>query len=219
MKMTHPVLFFSLIAINFVLAREASSEFKIVKFNISDSAEIDNEYVRVYKNYAACQTAQTPGFSTRVIVALTNVNIESSKGAVNLERGQIAVFRSEESYESPVGEYFEVAFKINYPPLKSPEEWIEPIKNTIIYEDEQFRVFEERLEPGDDRELHSHAQRIVVRLNEVKLTDPRFNPSGTSKGGIQIPNTVKFAEPIVHVVRNLSKIPLFNIVIEFKISH
>jgi hypothetical protein len=30
---------------------------------------------------------------------------------------------------------------------------------------------------------------------------------------------VKFAEPIVHVVRNLSDIPLFNIVIEFKVPH
>ena len=182
MKIIFVALLISSIALNFIPAREASSEFNIVKFDISDTAEIDNEYVRVYKNYAACQTAQTPGFGTRVIVALTNVNIESSMGAVNLERGQIAVFLSNESYESPTGEYFEVAFKTNYPPLKSPEEWIEPIKNTIIYEDEQFRVFEERLEPGDDRELHSHAQRIVVRLNEVKLTDPRFNPSGTSKG-------------------------------------
>ena len=219
MKKIYAVSLILFFAVKIAEANVTKLELLIFELSYSDTAEIDNEYVRVYKNYAACQTAQTPGFGTRVIVALTNVNIASGKGTVNLERGQIAVFRSNESYESPAGEYFEVAFKINYPPLKSPEKWIEPIKNTIIYEDEQFRVFEERLEPGDDRELHSHAQRVVVRLNEVKLTDPRFNPSGTSKGGIQIPNTVKFAEPIVHVVRNLSKIPLFNIVIEFKIPH
>jgi len=219
MKITFAILFIASMALNFIVVRGEPLEFQIVKFDVTDTAEIDNEYVRVYKNHASCQMAQTPGFGSRVIVALTNVDIESSRGEINLERGQIAVFHLNESYESPVGEYFEVAFKTNYPPLKSPEKWIEPIKNTIIYEDEQFRVFEERLEPGDERELHSHAQRIVVRLNEVKLTDPRFNPNGTPKGGIQVPNTVKFAEPIVHVVRNLSKIPLFNIVIEFKIPH
>ncbi len=100
-----------------------------------------------------------------------------------------------------------------------PEKWIEPLKNTILYEDEEFRVFEERLPGGDTRELHSHAQRVVVRLNEVQLTDPRYHEAGRSGTGIQVPNTVKYAEPIVHVVRNLSQAPLFNIVIEFKIPH
>jgi hypothetical protein len=58
----------------------------------------------------------------------------------------------------------------------------------------------------------------VVRLNEVQLTDPRTRPNGTPGGGIQVPNTVKFAEPVVHVVKNLSKdTPLFNIVLEFKV--
>ncbi len=94
---------------------------------------------------------------------------------------------------------------------------MEPPKNAIVYEDEIFRVFEERLAPGDTRELHSHAQRVVVRLNKVQLTDPRFYPDGVDGQGIQIPNTVRFAEPMVHVVKNLSKdTPLSNIIIEFK---
>jgi hypothetical protein len=88
-----------------------------------------------------------------------------------------------------------------------------------VYEDEQIRVFEERLDGGDERPLHSHAQRVVVRLNEVQLTDPRFPKSERPGAGIQVPNTVRFAEPMVHVVKNLSKIPLFNIVLEFKIPH
>lgn len=92
-------------------------------------------------------------------------------------------------------------------------------KNTIVYEDAQFRIFEERLEAGDIRDLHSHAQRLVVRLNLVQLTDPRLNKEVKEGTGIQVPNTVKFAEPVVHAVKNLSKIPLFNIVIEFKIPH
>ena len=115
------------------------------------------------------------------------------------------------------GDYFEVAFKRIHPEPKGPEVWLEPLKNKMVYEDDLFRVFEERLAPGDTRELHSHSQRIVVRLNKVQLTDPRFKPNGAPEEGIQVPNTVKFAEPMVHVVKNLSTdTPLFNIIIEFK---
>ncbi len=96
---------------------------------------------------------------------------------------------------------------------------MEPLKNKVVYEDDEFRIFEKRLDAGDIRELHSHAQRLVVRLNEVQLTDPRFNKEVNASSGIQVPNTVKFAEPIVHAVKNLSKIPLFNLVIEFKILY
>lgn len=184
----------------------------------ADTPAIDNEYVRVYQNKAVCTTAYSDSFGTRVIVALNKVSIKCGRGSIKLKRGNIAVFRENEWYNAPQGEYFEVAFKKNHPALKKPEQWIEPLKNTMVYEDEQIRVFEERLAPGDDRELHSHAQRVVVRLNEVQLTDPRFYPDGQPGTGIQVQNTVRFAEPVVHVVRNLSKIPLFNIVIEFKTS-
>ena len=185
----------------------------------TDSAALENEYIRVMQKKAVCTSSYTPNYGTRVIVALGHCKIKSSRGIVKLKRGNIAVFREEESYNSPGGDFFEVAFKKKYPPLKQPEKWIAPLKNTTVYEDEQFRVFEERLAPGDDRELHSHAQSVVVRLNEVQLTDPRFYPKGQPGTGIQVPNTVRFAEPVIHAVRNLSKIPLFNIVIEFKIPH
>jgi len=188
-------------------------------FKLADTAALENDYIRVYRNTSACPTAVTPGFGTRVIVALGKLKIKSSRGKLKLDRGNIAVFREGDWYTLPKGEYFEVAFKKNYPALKKPEQWIEPLKNTMVYEDEQFRVFEERLAPGDDRELHSHAQRVVVRLNNVQLTDPRLYPVGQPGKGIQVPNTVRFAEPVVHAVRNLGKIPLFNIVIEFKIPH
>ncbi len=155
-------------------------------------------------------------FGTRVIVALTDTKIQSKKKIKTLKRGEVAVFQQNEKYKISKGDFFEVNIKKNHPAAKGPEEWIEPLKNTIVYEDNEFRIFEERLEGGDTRELHSHAQRVVVRLNEVQLTDPRFKPNGTPGGGIQVPNTVRFAEPMVHVVKNLSKIPLFNIIIEFK---
>ena len=126
------------------------------------------------------------------------------------------IFTKDENYKIRKGEFFEVAVKENHPTPTMPATWHEPTKNKIVYQDEALRIFEERLNGGEDRDLHSHLQRLVIRLNEVHLTDPRYYPQGQDGVGIQVPNTVKFAEPVEHVVRNLSLIPLFNIVIEFK---
>ena len=184
-----------------------------------DSVAIDNEYFKVMFNSTSCTQAHTPGFGSRVIVALAKTKIKSSRGKIQLKRGEVAVFSAEESYSMRQGEFFEVAFKTDHPALKKPEQWIEPRKNKIIFTNDEFRIFQERLAAGDDRELHSHAQRIVVRLNKVQLTDPRYHENGLPGNGWQIPNTVKFAEPVVHAVRNLSRdTELFNIVIEFNVQ-
>jgi len=185
----------------------------------ADGVVLDNLYLHVNQNSTSFTLANNATIGTRVIAALEEVVIKSNKGKRTLVRGQVAVFLENESYEILSGKYFEISFKKNHPPLTVPEQWVEPQKNTIVYEDAQFRIFEERLEAGDIRDLHSHAQRLVVRLNLVQLTDPRLNKEVKEGTGIQVPNTVKFAEPVVHAVKNLSKIPLFNIVIEFKIPH
>ncbi len=183
-----------------------------------DSVALNNAYLRVMRNSTVQSAPDNELFGKRVIVALAQLNVKSDEINKVLDRGEIAVIQPNESCLISGGEYFEVAFKKNHPPVKGPDEWLEPVKNTIVFEDDEFRVFEEKLAPGDTRELHSHAQRVVVRLNEVQLTDPRNKPSGSPGGGIQVPNTVKFAEPVVHVVKNLSTdTPLFNIVIEFKV--
>ena len=184
-----------------------------------DSVALDNAYIKVLRDEAACTLANTPNFGTRIIVALDKVKFKSNRGTIKIKRGQIAVFLENEFYDLPRGSYFEIALKKDHPLLTKPSEWVEPLKNKIIYENTEFRVFEERLDPGDTRDLHSHAQRVVVRLNHVQLTDPRNSPNGKPGTGIQVANTVKFAEPVVHVTKNLSKIPLFNIVIEYKIEH
>jgi hypothetical protein len=182
----------------------------------TDSVALENDFVKVMRQSTVGFSKDNTTFGTRVIVALTDTKIHSKKTNKTLKRGEVAVFQQNEKYKISKGDFFEVNIKKNHPAAKGPEEWIEPLKNTIVYENNELRIFEERLEGGDTRELHSHAQRVVVRLNEVQLTDPRFKPNGSPGGGIQVPNTVRFAEPMVHVVKNLSKIPLFNIIIEFK---
>jgi hypothetical protein len=220
MKKQFIILFFIVISFQNSFGKNYLLTLKLEKnFIFNDSITIDNAYFLVTKNGTNCSKSFTENYRSRVIVALDKLKIKSSNGIFNLKRGEIAVFLESESYESPIGSFFEVAFKKNHPELKQPEKWVEPLKNKMIYDDAEFRVFEERLNPGDIRELHSHAQRVVVRLNTVQLTDPRFHPEGKVGTGIQVENTAKFAEPMVHVTKNLSKIPLFNIVIEFKIPH
>jgi hypothetical protein len=184
---------------------------------ITDTVEINNPYFYVLRNSSANITVDSLHVGKRVIVALNSAKIKSNTKFIKLERGQIAVFQPKETYQVINGQFFEIGFKPNHPELKRPEEWIEPTKNTVVYDDSEIRVFEERLTPHDTREVHSHAQRVVVRLNLVQLTDPRFHETPKPGSGIQVPNTVKYAEPIVHAVKNTSDIPLFNIVIEYKI--
>jgi hypothetical protein len=182
-----------------------------------DSIALENDFVRVMKNASVKTATDSDIFGKRIVIALTELKYKNIGEIKTVQRGEIIVFLPEESNSIQKGDYFEIAFKKIHPEPKAPEVWLEPLKNTIVYEDDLFRVFEERLAAGDTRELHSHSQRVVVRLNKVQLTDPRFKPNGTPGEGIQVPNTVKFAEPMVHVVKNLStNTPLFNIIIEFK---
>ena len=185
----------------------------------SDTIVLENDFVRVMQNGTVKKAADEGIFGKRIIVALSKLKYEKNDSVRMLQRGEVIVLLPGELTANIKGDYFEVAFKKIHPEPKGPEIWLEPQKNNTVYEDELFRVFEERLAAGDTREMHSHSQRVVVRLNKVQLTDPRFNPNGVPGEGIQVPNTVKFAEPIVHVVKNLSTdTPLFNIIIEFKTS-
>ena len=184
--------------------------------NLSNSPVLENRFLIVNKNKTTSYNVNDSIISDRVIVALTDVKIKSSKGKINLVRRECAVFHFVESFEIMKGEYFEISIKKNHPKPIQPKVWYEPTKNKSVFENEDFRIFKEQLGAGEERAFHSHLERLVVRLNKVQLTDPRFFPKGQEGVGIQEPNTVKFAEPVEHVVKNLSNIPLFNIVLEFK---
>jgi len=215
MQLKHLIYFFYTFSllIHFNYAHSQTLDSSLT--SVSDSAIINNDYVVVNKNKTVFNEANSL-IETRLIVALSNTNIKTKKRKIVLNRGQIEIFHSDEIYKIKKGNYFEIAIKNSHPKPQIPVVWYEPQKNIVVYEDSSFRVFEERLGPNEDRALHSHLQRVVVRLNNVQLTDPRYNERAKEGKGIQVPNTVKFAEPTEHVVRNLSTIPLFNIVLEFK---
>ena len=177
---------------------------------------LENDYVRVTRNGATCALAQTPGCATdRIIVALSNVDVNSIRGTRRLVRGDIAVFGPTDSYVPPVGgSYFEVVLKADRPAVLSPQENIPPEKNAILHDGDRFFVFEERLEPGDTRPRHTHSQRVVIQLNPTRLQQ-------WPEGGAEVLREMRvdqaaFNEPVVHVVKNVGDRPLRGIVIEFK---
>jgi quercetin dioxygenase-like cupin family protein len=88
-----------------------------------------------------------------------------------------------------------------------------PPDNKVLYDGEQFSVFEERMEPGETSPLHSHNQRLAIFLNKTQVqqwTD------GKSEIRDLEPNVVSFREAVVHVSKDVGKIPIRNILIEFK---
>jgi hypothetical protein len=182
----------------------------------ADAAALDNDYVRVTRNGAVCASAQAAGCATdRLIVALSDVDVNSIDGTRKLVRGDIAVFGPSESYVAPVGgSYFEVILKADRPPVLSPKENIPPEKNAILHDGNRFFVFEERLAPGDTRARHTHSQRVVIQLNPTRLQQ-------WPEGGAEVLRDMRvdqaaFNEPVIHVVKNVGEQPLRGIVIEFK---
>jgi hypothetical protein len=179
------------------------------------ASALENDYVRVTRDAAPCARASAPGCADRVIVALGEIELRFRNTRRKMTRGDIAVFKSGESYEPPAGgKYFEVAFKPNHPPVQSPREIIPPEKNAIRYDGQRFFIFEERLAAGDTRARHSHSQRVVMQLNRTRLQQWQ---EGQPEVFVDVlPDRATFNPPVIHTVKNVGDAPLRGIVIEFK---
>jgi quercetin dioxygenase-like cupin family protein len=179
----------------------------------ADGIALDNAYVRVTQDAAPCASATAAGCEERVIVAMGDVAVASGNSQQTLKRGDVAVFKAGESYHPPTGAYFEVAIKPGHPPIKGPPEVIPAAKNTNVFENERFFIYQERLAAGDTRARHSHAQRVEIRINQgprlVQIVDGRDTP-------LQPPEIVNWREPMIHVTTNVGDMPLWNFILEFK---
>lgn len=173
---------------------------------------LDNAYATVHRNAAPC-AGGGPGCGDRVIVAFGDLSIAPSGGSpVDLNYAEVYVAAAGESYEIRGGDFAEVSLKAEHPPVEGPAVSIPAGKNERLHDDEGYFVFEERLEPGDTRERHSHAQRVVLVMGATELQQWPDGAGEVFK--TQIPGTIKFNPPVVHVVRNIGDGPLRNIVIE-----
>ena len=176
---------------------------------------LENDYVRVMRDYAMCTSSKPAGCGDRIIVALGPIELRSGKSRRKMHRGDIAVFKSGDYYNTPTGgPFFEVSIKPDHPPVQSPSEIIPPEKNAIRYNGNRFFIFEERLEVGDTRPRHSHSQRIVIQLNRTRLQQwPDGEPEILRD---IVPDRVTFNPPVIHTAKNVGDKPLRGIVIEFK---
>lgn len=179
------------------------------------ASAVDNEFVRITRDGAPCAAGAGPDCGDRVIVALSDFDLQSARGHQTLSRGDIAVFGPGEPYVAPgAGAYFEVAIKPGHPAADAPGEIIAPEKNAMLFEGEDFVVFEEKLAPGDTRARHSHSQRVVIQLNRARL---RQWPDGRPEVEVEtVPDRAGFSPPVIHVVKNIGEVPLRGIIIEFR---
>ncbi len=184
----------------------------IVAAAAAPDAVLDNPWATVHRNAAPCASSG-PGCHHRVVVAFGDVTVRPEAGEPSkLGYADVFVAGPGESYRVEGPEFAEVNLKADPPPVQGPEETIAAGKNERLHTCEEFFVFEERLEPGDLRERHSHAQRVVLVMGATEL---RQWPDGQPEVfKTQIPGTIKFNPPVIHVVKNIGDAPLRNIVIE-----
>lgn len=179
-----------------------------------DMTALDNPYVTVSRDSAPCAKAEAGRCEDRVVVAMGDVVLVAGKAKRSLKRGQIAIFKPEQSYEIPAGAaYFEIAIKPGHPPVKPPPELITPPKNMIVHQGAKFFIYEERLALGDTRPRHSHSQRVEIRLSNGPMLH-QWVWQG-EKIAESEPNRVNWREPIIHEVRNIGDAPLPNFILEF----
>jgi hypothetical protein len=175
---------------------------------------LDNEYVRVTRNAAPCASAKAGECEDRVIVAMDDIELRFADSSRRMKRGDVAVFKAGQSYQPPSGgTFFEVAVKPNRPAVKCPAVIIPAQKNKTVYEGDRFFIYEELLEPGDSRPLHSHCQRIEMPINR----GPMFQ--GWTEGQDPPPIPVRAAnwrDGGTHLTRNVGDLLLRNLIVEFK---
>jgi hypothetical protein len=171
---------------------------------------LENDFVQVYRNAAPCAAA-APACGERVFVALGPIEVSGQK----MERGDIKVFKSGERYSPPQsGEFLEVVIKPGHPKVAAPKAGTPPPPgNKVLYDDKDFTVFSEKMEPGELSVSHSHNQRVAIFLNRTYVEQWTYGKDETRE---LVPDYVSFRPAVVHIAKDVGKIPIRNLLIEFK---
>jgi hypothetical protein len=171
---------------------------------------LDNDYVRVFKNSAPCATGEA-ACGERVLVALGPVEVNGQK----LERGEIKAVSAGERYNAPkAGNFLEVTIKPAHPKVMplgagSPA----APKNKILYDGKDFTVFAERMQPGEYDAPHSHNVRLAIFLNDTMVEQWTDGKDETRE---LVPDVVMWRPAVVHASKDVGKLPISNLLIEFK---
>ena len=171
---------------------------------------LENDFVRVFRNNAPC-AGGAASCGERVVVALGSVEVSGQK----MERGDIKVFQAGERYSPPIsGDYLEVVIKPGHPKAIAPSIGTPPAPdNKVLYDDKQFTIFEEKMQPGETSSRHSHNQRLAIFLNRTQVQQWTDGKSETRE---LVPDVVTFRPAVVHMSKDVGNVPIRNILIEFK---
>ncbi len=171
---------------------------------------LDNEFVRVFKKSAPCAAAAA-SCGERVVVALGPVEVNGQK----MERGDVKVFKTGERYSPPKsGDFLEVAIKPGHPRVTPPGSGTPPPPgNKILYDGKDFTVFAEKMQPGEYAAPHSHNQRLAIFLNDTMVQQWTDGKEETRE---LVPDVVTWRPAVVHASKDVGKLPISNLLIEFK---
>lgn len=171
---------------------------------------LDNEFVRVFKNSAPCAAAG-PSCGERVVLALGPVEVNGKK----MERGEIQAFKPGERFMPPAnGNFLEVEIKPTHPKVLPPAPGTPPPPgNKVLYDGKDFTVFAEKMTPGEYAAPHSHNVRLAVFLNDTMVEQWTNGKDETRE---LVPDVVMWRPAVVHASKDVGKVPISNILIEFK---
>jgi hypothetical protein len=171
---------------------------------------VDNEFVRVFKNSAPCAMA-APSCGERIVVALGPIEINGQK----MDRGDIKGFKAGEGYSAPKkGNYLEASIKPTHPKVMPPAAGLPPAPhNKVLYDGKDITVFEEKMQPDEYDAPHSHNVRLAIFLNDTMVEQWTDGKDETRE---LIPDVVTWRPAVVHASKDVGKVPIHNILIEFK---
>jgi hypothetical protein len=171
---------------------------------------LENDFVRVFKNSAPCAAAAA-SCGERVVVAFSSVEINGQK----MERGDVKVFKAGERYSPPKsGDFLEVSIKPAHPKVTPPSPGTPPPPgNKILYDGKDFTVFAEKMQPGEYAAPHSHNLRLAIFLNDTMVQQWTDGKEETRE---LIPDVVTWRPAVVHASKDVGKLPISNLLIEFK---
>jgi hypothetical protein len=177
---------------------------------VPGSPLLDNEFVRVFKGSAPCAAAAA-SCGERVLVALGSVEVNGQK----MERGDVKVFKAGERYTPPAsGNFLEVQIKSMHPKVMLPAPGTPPPPgNKILYDGKDFTVFAEKMQPGEYAAPHSHNVRLAIFLNDTMVQQWTDGKEETRE---LVPDVVMWRPAVVHASKDVGKVPISNLLIEFK---
>jgi len=191
----------------------------LLLFQVAAPAALpDNEFVRVTRDAAPCAGGAASSGPTdaacggdRILIALSAISVSGG----TLQRGDVKIFPKGERYAPPAsGEYLEVAVKPNHPRSVLPPKPAPRSPNLhVLYENNDFIVFHESMQPGELGPEHSHYQRLTVTLATTKVeqwTDGKEVVRDLTA------DTVGFGPALTHTSKALGPGVLSNLSIEFK---